>query len=228
MPSAKKSRFSILQPYDIILTFSVLVAVFFSSTAYAQKGVGDYEGVARRRVKPAVVHLSGIVQQIETHPCESATGRAELGTHLILEDAQKHEFNIHVGPATEVADIVRQLHTGRKIGVLAFRTAKMPAEQYVAKTLILGDRAIRLRDFMLRPYWSRGSLLAIGHSADGSPPRPQDGPGGNYGFWRRSHSRYWPRPCYRSGRCFIRGFPTPGLGLGRCRADQWRQRRPCW
>ena len=226
MLSIKKNRFSILQPYDIILTCSVLVAVFFASTAYAQKGMGDYEGVARGQVKTAVVHLSGTVQQIETHPCESATGPAELGTHLILKDAQKQELNIHVGPAAEVADIVRQLRTGNRIDVLAFRTAKMPADQYVAKTLILDDRVIRLRDCMLRPYWSRGSLLASGYSVDQLPPRPQDGRGRGYDFGRWSYRRDCPRRFYRSGRCFRRGLAMPGLG--RCLANRWRQRRPWW
>jgi len=202
--------------------------MFFASTAYAQKGMGDYEGVARHQVQPAVVHLSGTVQQIETHPCESATGRAELGTHLILEHAQKHELNIHLGPAAEVADIVRQLRTGNEIGVLAFRTTKMPADQYVAKTLILGDRVIRLRDFMLRPYWSRRSLLASGYSVDRLPPRPQDGRSRGYGFGRWSYRRDCPRRFYRSGRYLMRGFQKPGSGLGRCRANQWRQRWPRW
>ncbi len=228
MSSTKKSRFSILQPYDVILTFSVFVAVFLSSTAYAQKGMGDYEGVARRRVKPSVVHLSGVVQQIETHPCEHTTGGVELGTHLILKDAQKHEFNIHVGPAAEVANIVRQLRAGSRIDILGFRTAKMPADQYVAKTLILGDRVIRLRDSMLRPYWSRSSLLAVDYSVDGSPPKPQNGRGRSYGFGRWSHYRDHPRRCYRSGRCLRRGFPTPGFGLGRCRANRWWPQGRCW
>jgi hypothetical protein len=143
---------------------------------------------------------------------------------LIIQDAENHEFNIHLGPTPAVADVVRQLRTGNKIGVFAFRTAKMPADQYVAKTLILGDRVIRLRDSMLRPYWSRGSLLAPGYSVDRLPPRPQDGRGRGYGFGRWSYGRDRPRRFYRSGRCFRRGFAMPGLG--RCRANLWQ--RPWW
>ena len=52
-----------------------------------------------------MVRISGKLQEIKTHPCEKATGQAELGTHLILKDKNGREFNIHLGPAPATGTI---------------------------------------------------------------------------------------------------------------------------
>ena len=64
---------------------SVALLGVASSTAYAQKGVGDSTGVASRAVKPEIISLSGKMVEIRTGLCESSTGRSPVGTHIILE-----------------------------------------------------------------------------------------------------------------------------------------------
>lgn len=214
MTITKKNKFSLLQLRSMVLIVFALAIGLIPTMTYAQKGMGDYEGVGRQQIKPPVVCLTGIVEEIKTHPCEHTTGRAELGTHLIIKDTRNQELNIHLGPTEDVADIVRRLSAGKKINVLGFRTEKMPANQYVAKTMILGDQVIHLRDFMLRPYWSRNSLLAKSDRTNTPAVGPQDRGSRKfdsaYGFQRR----YYPRRGYRCGHCFKRSFYKRGFGFG--------------
>jgi hypothetical protein len=195
MTITKNNKFSPLQLRSIILIVFTLAIGFIPTMTYAQKGMGDYEGVGRQRIKPPIVLLTGTVEKIETHLCEHTTGRAELGTHLIIKDTRNQKLNIHLGPAEEVTGIVRCLSAGKNINVIGFRTEKMPANQYVAKTLVLNDQVIHLRDFMLRPYWSWSSHLATGRRINapevGSQRRGNRKLDSGYGFQRRHcPSRY--------------------------------------
>ena len=131
-----------------------MLSLMWAASASGQRGMGNNRGIAQLRLKPHVVRISGNLQEITTHPCEHTTGKAELGTHLILEDRQGRELNIHLGPASALAETVKRLTVGRKLDLLGFRTDQMLPNQYVAKTLILGSRLIKLRDSELRPYWS--------------------------------------------------------------------------
>ena len=213
MTITKKNKFSLLQLRSIVPIVFALAIGLIPTMTYAQKGMGDYEGVGRQKIKPPVVRLTGIVEETQTHPCEHTTGRAELGTHLIIKDTQNQKLNIHLGPTEDVAEIVRRLSAGKKINVLGFRTEKMPANQYVAKTMILGDQVIHLRDSMLRPYWSRNSLLAKSDRINTPEVGPQRR--GNrkldsgYGFQRQ----YWSCRDYRCGSCFRRCFYKRGFGF---------------
>lgn len=214
MTITKKNGFRLLKLRTLVLIVFAFAIGLIPTMAYAQKGMGDYEGVGRQRIKPPVVRLTGIVEGIETHPCEHTTGKAELGTHLIIKDSQNQKLNIHLGPAEEVADIVRRLSAGKKINIFGFRTEKMPANQYVAKTLVLGDRVIHLRDSMLRPYWSRNSLLAKSDRIYIPAVGPQDRGSrkfdSGYGFqWR-----YCPRRDRGYGQCFRRRLYKRGFRLG--------------
>ena len=214
MTITKKNKLNFLQLRSIFLFVFGIAMGLIPTITYAQKGMGDYEGVGRQRIKPPIVSITGIVEKIETHPCKNTTGRAELGTHLIIEDNRHQKLNIHLGPTEDVADIVRRISAGRKIEVLGFRTEKMPANQYVAKALILDDQVIRLRDFMLRPFWSRNSLMAKNARkytpAVGSQDRGSRKFGSGYGFQRR----YYPRRDYRCGQFFRRCFYERGFGCG--------------
>jgi hypothetical protein len=210
----KRNKLSLLQLRSIILIVFALAIGLIPTMTYAQKGMGDYEGVGRQQIKPPVVSLTGIVEEIKTHPCENTTGWAVLGTHLIIKDARNQKLNIHLGPTEEVADIVRRLSAGKKINILGFRTEKMPANQYVAKTLILSDQVIGLRDSMLRPYWSRNSLLAKSDRIYTPAVRPQDRGSrkfeSGYGFqWRHCPSRYCGY-----GQCLRRCLYKRGFGFG--------------
>jgi hypothetical protein len=89
----------------------------------------------------------------------------------------------------------------------------MPANQYVAKTLMLGDRVVHLRDSMLRPFWSRSSILPTVRRIDapevGFQRRGNRRLDSGYGFQRQC------RPCRYCGygRCFRRNFHKRGFGF---------------
>ena len=136
--------------------------------ACAQKGTGDATGVAQQVVKPEVTSLSGKIVEIKTGPCEATTGRSPVGTHIILETPEKQKMNVHLGPATVVAETVAKLTIGQEITVRAFRTDKLKDHHYVAVSLSFDKTTIELRDDALRPVWAggagRGSDAAQGGS----------------------------------------------------------------
>jgi len=223
MKTDRKNWFSELRLSGIILIAAV-AALLCSTAAYAQKGMGDYTGIAREPIKPPITRLSGIVHEIRTHPCEHATGKAEVGTHLILKSSQNQEFNIHIGPATAVADIVKQLAVGKEIEVFGFHTEKMPADHYVAKQLVFGGRSFDLRDASLRPFWAESNLHTRGRGKNRLAIGPQSRGSIRYGSqrrpgWRgRSRRGNWQR---RRFRCCVWGCdPVCGYPQGRRRLQR--------
>jgi len=138
-----------------VLYLSVVVTAA-TSTAWAQRGVGDLEGVARQASRPAVVTLAGTLMEIKTGPCEQTTGRSPIGTHLLVRTAEGEVLNVHLGPQTAVADVVAKLGVGQTLRIEAFRTEKMADRHYTAQSLRFGDTAVELRDDGLRPVWSGG------------------------------------------------------------------------
>jgi hypothetical protein len=179
----------------IAATSLVIAVLLWGASApfsHAQKGTGEAAGVARQPARPEVVSLSGKVRAIETGPCEMGTGRAYIGTHLVLETPQGKELNVHLGPAAAVGDVVGQLPPGKKVTVKGFRTGRMSESHYVAQSLAFDDTSIQLRDETLRPFWAGRGAVSGGRSA------PQWGPG-------RGQGRAWgPRPGY--GRGWGRGW----------------------
>ena len=223
MKTDRKNWFSELRLSGIIL-IAALAALFCSTAAYAQKGMGDYTGIAREPIKPPITRLSGIVHEIRTHPCEHTTGKAEIGTHLILKSSQNQEFNIHLGPATAVADIVKQLAVGKEIEVFGFHTEKMPSNHYVAKQLVIGGRSIDLRDASLRPFWAKSNLHTQGRGKNRLAIGPQSRGPIRYGSqrqpgWRgRSRRGNWQRR--RFGCCVWGCDPVCGYPQGRRRLQR--------
>jgi hypothetical protein len=140
------------------LTGSVVLFMgLVGSALWAQRGLGERQGVARQAVAPAIVEISGTLQRMETGPCPSTTGWSAAGTHLLLETADGGEINVHLGPASTVGPLVTGLSAGQAVHVAAFRTARMEAGHYVAKGLTYQDRVVRLRDESLRPIWAGGN-----------------------------------------------------------------------
>ena len=150
--------------------FVAIALAFAASPAVAQRGVGDQTGVARMTVKPEIVTLSGKLTAINIGPCEKTTGHAQVGVHLIVEPttpsaegaaetAKAEPLNIHVGPAAVVQEMVDKFPIGTQLTIAAFRTDKMPANQYVAQSLKSDTASVTLRDESLRPVWAdaRGS-----------------------------------------------------------------------
>jgi hypothetical protein len=133
---------------------AVVFAIGLSSAAFAQRGMGDAQGVAQQATKPKVVSLSGKVLKVETAPCEMTTGRSLLGTHFVMKTSDKKKVNIHLGPAGAVDFVTKNLSQGLEVEVTAFRTEKMKEGHYVARTLAFGSRTVELRDETLRPAWA--------------------------------------------------------------------------
>ena len=149
----------------------VLLTACSASRALAQRGVGDETGVARRAEKPETVSLTGTITEVQSGPCKMTTGRATIGTHLLLSDSQEKTLNIHLGPQPAVAHIAEQLKVGEKVTVEGFRTEKMSDGHFVAKSLSLGDETMELRDDNLRPLWAGGRGQRRGRGA-GQPAMP--------------------------------------------------------
>jgi hypothetical protein len=152
-------------------TLAVAAIVLFgvaTPMAHAQRGIGDPTGVARQPVKPEVVSLVGKLVEVKTDACEATTGRSPIGTHLIVEAADKVQLNVHLGPAAAVADTVAKLAVGQEISVKAFRTEKMKENHYVAQSLTFGKTTVELRDAGLRPLWAQGNADPRG-AAGGQP-----------------------------------------------------------
>lgn len=132
-----------------------MVLSLSGSVANAQKGIGDSSGVAKQAIKPASISMTGKVLSVDTHPCGKTTGKAPLGTHLKVLTSDDVEVNLHVGPADEVKELVKNISSGQDIRFDAFRTEDLPPANYVAKTLYVNDEEITLRDdTTLRPFWA--------------------------------------------------------------------------
>jgi|GEM_PF-765061 len=180
---------------------SAVVFGLATSTAYAQKGVGDSTGIARQAVKPEVVSLSGKLIEIRTASCEATTGRSPSGTHIILEAPDGKKLNIHLGPADAVAAMAAKLSVGQEVAVRAFRTDKLKAEDFIAQSLTTGKTRIELRDEELRPVWAQNNF-----SAPGSGPG-RGAPGGGRGC-----GLGWGPGAARAEGC--RGMCPGGRGRG--------------
>ena len=150
---------------SLLLVFLLL----FVNTAHAQRGVGDAVGLSARGVTPDVVTISGSVVDLKIAPCEMSTGPSLVGAHVILADAERGEINLHLGPATEVGDVVSHLQKGDAVVAAVFRTDKLPADQFIARDLQVDDQQFVLRDATLRPVWAG--------SAQGLNGRGRSGPG---------------------------------------------------
>jgi hypothetical protein len=144
------------QMRKFMVAIGVALAVFLLvDTVTAQRGTGERKGIARQAVQPAVQTIVGTLKEIKTGPCEEATGASPIGTHLILQ-ADKETYNLHLGPASEVKDVVGIVRVGEKVETTVFRTARLPKDHYVAVTVKSGDKEIVLRDDSLRPRWAGG------------------------------------------------------------------------
>ncbi len=179
----------------------VLVLGVGASAANAQRGMGDTSGVAQQAVKPKVISLRGSVLSIETEPCKQTTGRATVGTHMMLQAKDGRKLNVHLGPAVVVEPIIQQLPPGTAVTVKAFRTDKMPKYHYVAQSITVGQKVLTLRDQNLRPVWAGGQGPAYMQRQSSY----QMGPGYGRGYGKGAYGR-----------------PGRGAGYGRGRgAGRW-------
>ena len=145
----------------------LLGIVSFVAPAMAQKGNGR---AGRRR--PGGCETSresfcpGPSRISKRGPCERTTGRSIEGVHLIVQSQDNKAINLHLGPASALADVIEKLSPGQEITFEAFRTDRMPKDAYVAKSLTAGGKTFALRNDSLRPKWAgppRGEGRWPGH-----------------------------------------------------------------
>ncbi|MFO0888841.1 MAG: hypothetical protein U0790_06795 [Isosphaeraceae bacterium] len=154
---------------DIVLLVGVALCLgSLPPAAHAQKGGGEDAGVARQAVKPEVVTLTGKLVEIRTGPCEATTGRSAYGTHIVVDVPERGRVDVHLGPASKVAESVAKMPVGQEITVDGFRTRALKPDQYIARTLRFGSETIELRDASLRPVWA---------GSDDGPVDVRRGPG---------------------------------------------------
>jgi hypothetical protein len=208
MKNLEKTRLIAIGRYGVFVFVSILLVLFWASAAPGQRGMGDGVGVAQQMLKPSLVHISGKLQEIKTHPCENTTGQADLGIHLILKDKQGRELNVHLGPAPALSETIKQLKIDEKIELIGFRTDKMPLNQYVAKILIFDGNVIQLRNSGLRPYWA-GS----GFGWEAVSPYAKTNFDQRTAMRRNRYYCSWPKLWQR--RCFQNGQRP--YGRRRCR-----------
>lgn len=159
MKYLKKKGLDGVGQHSIVVFMSIPIVLIWTATTLGQLGMGDSKGIVQQRLKLRLVHITGKLLEIKTHPCENTTGKADLGTHLILKEKQDQELDIHLGPTSELSDTIKLLKVGTKVDLFGFRTNKMSPSHYVAKTLILPNHIIPLRDSEFRPYWSNNRFV---------------------------------------------------------------------
>jgi hypothetical protein len=189
------------------MTILAFWCVWSASDVYAQRGTGDQAGVAQQADKPELVSLSGKVTAIETGPCEQGTGRAAVGTHVLLKTTKGKELNVHLGPEGAVDHVADKVKVGETLSVKAFRTQQMLKRHYVAQSLVIGDEKIELRDEDLRPLWAGNPNAWRGR--EGSQAGAGYGyRGGRYAGRGRGNCPLWDGPLDERGP----GWGGPGGG----------------
>lgn len=133
---------------------ATLLALFVATTGQAQKGQGETEGLARQGATPEMEAIAGTLERVKTGPCEHSTGRAQVGTHLLIREDDGRVVNVHVGPSRAVRPFVNSLTTGDALEITAFRTELLPPDQYIAKTIRTDDETYTVRSDDLRPFWA--------------------------------------------------------------------------
>lgn len=135
----------------------VLIGIMFTLnlSLFAQKGMGDSNGVARPAIQPTIIEVEGSLDHIKTGPCEHTTGYAIIGTHLFIETNENDQLvNVHLGAAYAVESFVSELEIGQKLRFQAFRTDNMGPMDLIAKEIVANGETQQLLDDNLRPVWA--------------------------------------------------------------------------
>ncbi|MCA9241411.1 MAG: DUF2202 domain-containing protein [Planctomycetales bacterium] len=199
-------------------TLAALVACGLAvSVVSAQRGVGRQQGISRQADKPELVSLSGVVVEVKSGPCEQTTGRAAVGTHLVINTADGQTHEIHVGPQREAESLIKDVRPEQQISVVGFRTDELAEDVLVAKSLETLSQTIELRDDTLRPVWAGGQ----GHGRGRGPQagmRQGRGPGAGMGQGRGPGQGRGRGPAMTAGQ-------GPGRRQGKGRGMQQGQGR---
>lgn len=239
-----------MKTFTETLVLTAVAAACWATTATAQRGAGEAQGIARQANKPAVVEITGTVEEIKIGPCQRTTGRAAEGAHLLLSTGYGEQINLHLGPADAVKQVTEQVVVGDTITAQAFQTDKLGNDEYVAQSVAVGDETIALRNEALRPEWAggrgmgrgsgqgrgRGQGRGNGQGRGGWGPGPGGGrcmqipanagygPGSGRGYGRGQQNRYADEQAAAGARGYGRGYGAGagyGGGRGRGRGGRW-------
>lgn len=146
------------------LLMTMILVSTLSGAALAQRGTGERQGIARQADKPAVQSIVGTIREVKTGPCEHTTGKSPVGTHLILVGKDR-TYNLHLGPAALVEDVIALARVGEPVEATGFRTGRLADDHFVAVMVKLGGEEIRLRNDALRPRWAGSDGRGGGQAA---------------------------------------------------------------
>jgi len=132
------------------------ILVLLTTSIFAQRGIGNNQGVGATARASAVHLVTGSIVEIVDEPCTETTGKFNQGRHLIITTSASNarEVNIHLGPTAVVEDLITPLKRGDTATFTVFSTSDLPENQYIAQEVHLKDRKIALRDSNLSPVWS--------------------------------------------------------------------------
>lgn len=194
----------------VVAMVALAVLMTPGTASWGQRGVGDDQGVVRQAVEVQKTTIEGTIKEIVIERCENTTGPFGVGMHLLLTTGEKKQCNVHLGPAVFVRDLVEPLEVGQSVTVQAYRTQKMPAENFVAIMLQFNGVTLRLRDENLRPTWAGGQGQFFSrYPASPELPRWPQG--------RQAYGRGYGMGYGRGGRA---GFGR-GMGRGYGRGRGW-------
>lgn len=141
-----------------LFPFLVLLAwcssLILQTPAFAQRGMGDAEGVARSQEVVQKISGTAVVQEVAVEECTQTTGRYPVGIHLLAENSDGESLNLHLGPEPVLRKITRQIEEGTEISFKAFRTTQLPENNFIVEVIGFNGKQLTLRDESLRPRWA--------------------------------------------------------------------------
>lgn len=141
--------------YFKITWILIVIISMLNVSVFAQKGIGDSNGMARSGEQPIIVVLEGTLDHIKTGPCEHTTGYAVIGTHLFIDTEDREDLlNVHLGAAYALESFVSNLEIGQNVEIQAFQTDGMKPLDFIAKEITADGHTLQLRDENLRPFWA--------------------------------------------------------------------------
>jgi hypothetical protein len=194
---------------------ATMVLLANGPAVWGQRGMGDDEGVVRQAAEAEKIAIEGTIKEVVIEKCGKTTGPFGIGMHLLLTTGEEKQYNVHLGPAVLIKDILESLEVGQSVTVKAFRTQKMPVKDLVAITLKLDGNTIRLRNENLQPTWAGGQGRFFGrYNARPELLQRRQGYGRGYGIgygrgMGRGYNRGW-----NNSMGYGRGRGGRGQGYG--------------
>ncbi|QDU55699.1 hypothetical protein Pan181_18930 [Aeoliella mucimassa] len=210
----------------MIVSVTLMSTALFTSNALAQRGIGRMQGVARQATPTVTETIVGTVSEIKIGPCEDTTGRAAIGVHLLVATDDETTVNVHLGPQAVVDELVGDIVVGQEVTIVGFRTADLPEDSLVAKSIDIDGQIVEFRQDSLRPIWAAGAGRGQGFGQGrGQVFGPAYGQGRGQGFGQGyGQGRGNGQPCWRyqsqDWKPAMNQAGGRGMGQGRGRGMQ--------